>query len=323
MSTTTSPDVSIIIPARDAVETIGQTLDTILTQEYDGALEILVADGSDTRTMATWIRQNFPLVSVVSNPRRTIPTGLNRAIEASAGLIIVRCDAHSILPPTYVQDVVLLLERTGAACVGGMAIPVGNNLFGKAVALAVSSPLGSGDSCYKVGGTEGPVEHVYLGAWRRDTLIAVGGYNESLEANEDYELNWRIRKSGGTVWFDPTLKVTYRTRSTAWALAKQGFAYGRWKASMLRQHPGSLRLRQLAPPILLLGLVISPIAGVATDCMWVGVALHMLYVTVLVIGSVLTAFRRREWTATLLPLALAIMHLSWAVGFLTPTRRSK
>ena len=308
MSTTTSPDVSIIIPARDAVETIGRTLDAILAQEYDGALEILVADGSDTMTMATWIRHNFPSVNVVSNPKRIIPTGLNRAIQASTGEIVVRCDAHAILPPTYVRDVVLLLEKTNAACVGGMAIPVGDSFFGKAVALAVSSPLGSGDSCYKVGGTEGSAEHVYLGAWRRETLDNVGIFNESLAANEDYELNWRIRKSGGIIWFDPTLKATYRTRNTAWALAKQGFTYGRWKALMLGQHPGSLRLRQLAPPMLLLGLVISPVAGSATNCMWIGVALPALYATVLVIGSVMTAFRRREWVAAqrclLMPLAL-------------------
>ena len=152
-------------------------------------------------------------------------------------------------------------------------------------------------------------------------LDTVGIFNESLAANEDYELNWRIRKSGGIIWFDPTLKVTYRTRNTVWALAKQGFTYGRWKALMLRQHPGSLRLRQLAPPMLLLGLVISPVAGAATDCIGIGVALPALYATVLVVGSVMTAFRRREWVAVMLPLVLAIMHLSWAVGFLTPTRR--
>ena len=322
------PDVSIVIPARNAAGTIGRTLEAALAQDYEGNIEIVVGDGSDDDGTKA-VCQTFSNVKVVSNPRRITSSGLNQAIMASSGEIIVRCDAQAVLPTHYVTSVVYALDQLSVACTGGVQFPVGDNAFGKAVAIAMTSPLGSGDSKYKIGwGNECLVDTVYLGSFHRRTWEELGGFDETLVHNQDYEFNWRIRQAGGYVWLDPSLKVGYLPRNNLWALTKQYFNYGRWKASMLRQHPRSLRMRQLAPPALLLGLLAS--VGASAGDWWWGSILPGLYLSLLLGATTGYLAGRKAITpppflrvALLLPLVYVTMHLSWGVGFFTPVRRDK
>ncbi len=311
--------VSVIIPALDAEDTLPATLDAVLAQDYPGSIEVIVADGSDTPAQAKLIRRSYPEAHIVPNPLGNIANGLNLAIRAATGEIIVRCDAHAILPPGYIRRTVELLERTGAANVGGRQHPVGTTFFERTIALMMTSLLGSGGSRYRVGTTAGPTDTVYLGAWYRKTLISAGGFDARLLRNEDYELNWRLRQRGGTVWFDPQLAAKYRPRSSFSALAYQYFNYGRWKSVVLRQHKTSLRARQVAAPLLVLGLVASAALAVFGEFR-LAAALPLVYLTTLVLGSAATGIRRREPSAVLLPLVLATMHLSWGIGFFLPPR---
>ncbi len=153
-----------------------------------------------------------------------------------------------------------------------MQVPVGNTASEKAIAAAMSSRLGAGDARYRIGGKAGPADTVYLGVFLRSTLERLGGYDEHFDRNQDYELNQRIRDSGGTVWFDPDLEVSYRPRGSLSALARQYFDYGRWKREFARHHPGSLRPRQLAPPLLVTGLVVAILAGFWWPWAWLAVA---------------------------------------------------
>ena len=182
--------------------------------------------------------------------------GLATGIRAARAGIVARCDAHAVLSPGYLRRAVETLSRTGAANVGGRQHPVGRTFFERAVALAMTTWLGAGGARYRLGGPEGPADTVYLGVFRRDRLDAVGGVDPAMVANEDYELNWRLRERGETVWFGPALAVAYRPRGT---LARQYYRYGWWKSAMLRRHPFSLRVRQLAAPLLVLGLAVSPL----------------------------------------------------------------
>jgi hypothetical protein len=217
--------------------------------------------------------------------------------------------------------------------VGGRQCPVGTTPFGRAVALVTSTPLGAGGARYRVGGAEGPVDTVFPGVFRRGALDAAGGWDETLDRNEDYELNWRLRERGGTVWFDPVLTVNYRTREGLAALARQYYDYGRWKRVVLARHPRSLRLRQLAPPLLLVVLGVSA-ALAATGAAIVGGALAGLaapetgtvllglaaagpagYGLLLLSGAAAIGLARRRPEAVLVPVAAAIIHLAWAAGF--------
>ena len=247
--------------------------------------------------------------------------------------VIARCDARAVLPPGYLARAVATLERTGAANVGGRVRPVGTAPFGRAVALVTSTPLGAGGARYRVGGAEGPVDTVFPGVFRRGALEAAGGWDETLGRNEDYELNWRLRARGGTVWFDPALVVDYRPRESVAALARQYYDYGRWKRAVLARHPRSLRLRQLAPPLLLAALAGSAVLAGAGAIVGSGVAVPALappagaamlglaatvpagYAALLLAGAAAIGLARRCPEAVLVPLASAVIHLAWAAGF--------
>ena len=314
------PALSVVIPARNEEATLPATLDSVLAQEYPGPFEVIVADGSDTAATAELLRRRYPSVLVAPNPRRNTPAGLNAAVAAASGSVIVRCDAHSVLPPGYLRRAAETLERTGAANVGGLQLPVGASFFGRAAALAMASPLGSGGARYRAGGAAGPTDTVFLGAFRRDALEAVGGFDEGLIRNQDYELNWRLRRRGGTVWFDPALAVRYRPRDGLLALARQYFGYGRWKAAVLLRHPASLRPRHLAAPLLVAGLAVSAALALAGAPAPLAAALPLLYALALAGAALAAGARRRDPAAALLPVALAAMHLSWGAGFFVPAR---
>lgn len=314
--------VVVIVPAR-AEGTLADAVRSILAQDHSGEIEIVIAESVDPVTTA----KRFPWARVIRNPEGSAAAGLNRALAASGAPVVVRCDAGSTLPPGYVSRAVETLERTGAANVGGRQAPVGRTAFERAVALAMTSRLGAGGARYRIGGAGGPVGTVYLGVFRRDALEAAGGFDESLERNQDYELNWRLRERGETVWFDQRLAAGYRPRGTPAALARQYFDYGYWKRVVLRRHPASLRRRQLAAPLLALALAASflaaacaiALAAAGMDSAGLAIAAAVApaaYALLLIAGAAGIGFARRAPAeALLLPVALATMHLAWGAGF--------
>ena len=323
-----SPDVSVVVPARNASSTICDALRSILLQEYSGDVEIIVADGSDDENMAQLIRHAFPTVTIVLNPDRITSAGLNRAIAASSSDVIVRCDAAAVLMQGYLQRAVETLQRTGAANVGGRQLPIGTNMFQRAVSMAMVSRMGSGNSRYKVGGQEGEVDTVYMGVFRRDALLAIGGFDETIVHNQDYEVNWRLRQAGEKIWFDPKMGATYKPRRNFLELSKQYFNYGRWKMAVLKRHPRSLQPRQLAAPALLLGLLFSVIVallGVVWPPLVLAALLPVMYICVYssVLYMALLITISNDPARHLLPSVWATMHISWGVGFFVGILKSK
>jgi succinoglycan biosynthesis protein ExoA len=315
---TASPPVSVVIPVRNEAGTIAAAIAAALAQEYQGDLEVVVADGmsSDgTRDIIASLAARDGRVRLVDNPMGRTPSGLNAAIDAASGTVIVRCDAHAVLPPGYVQRAVVQLEESEAANVGGIQRAVGTSTVQRAIALAMSSPLGVGDARFRYGGTPGPTDTVYLGVFRREALESVGKFDEDLARNQDYELNHRLRKAGHVVWFDPELVVDYTPRSTLGGLWRQYFDYGTGKRRMLRRHPRSLRLRQLAAPALIIGLVGSA-AAAALGATAGAVVIPGAYAAALLAGTVYELFTDRSAAALVYPAAVATMHLSWGLGFL-------
>lgn len=314
------PPVSVIIPARDAEETILEAIDSVLAQDYAGEVEVIVADGSDGPATAARVGSR-PDVRLVANPARTAAAGLAAGLRAASGELVARCDAHTLLPPGYLRRAVETLQRTGAANVGGRLRPAGRTFFERAAGLAMTMRLGAGGARYRLGGPEGPVDTVPLGVYRRAALDAAGGFDAGLTRNQDYELNWRLRARGGTVWFDPALHVVYRPRAGVRRLAAQYYDWGRWKFVVLQRHPASLRVRQLAAPLLVLGLAASPPLAALSGRAAAGAALPAAWLLALALGSVAAGLRRREPAAILAPLALMTMHLSWGAGFLVSALR--
>ena len=320
------PSLSIVIPAMNAEKTIGRCIVSVLQQEYPKEFDITVAIGpSKDRTMEILreLASKESRIQIIDNPTGRTPTALNLAIAASTGEVIARVDAQSKLPPNYLQEAVSTLMKVGAANVGGMQLPIANNDTQRIIALAMRSPFGAGPADFRGHGEEGPTDTVYLGTFNRKILESVGGFNESLIRNQDYELNWRLRQAGHLIWFTPKLKVEYEPRSTLKQLASQYSQYGSWKRRMLIENPRSTKFRHLVAPLLVLGLL----GSIATVCLGqlFGLVVPVCYLTALIVISLFISDEQHLTPADRIRLILAFMtmHISWGNGFLIlPTNKS-
>jgi len=317
------PGVSVVLPVRNEGPHLRAAVRRVLAQRYAGPLEVVLAVGpsaDETAQIAAAIAAADRRVRVVDNPTGRTAAGLNLAIAASSHDYIVRVDGHAEVPPDYVTRCVALLTETGAANAGGMMVPVGRTPFEQAVARAMSSPLGIGAERFHTGGKAGPAATVYLGAFRRDAVEAVGGFDEEFIRAQDWELNYRLRAAGETVWFDPALGVDYRPRGSLRALARQFHATGRWRRQVIARYRETASLRYLAPPVTLVACVAGAVAAVvgAAGPRWMlaGAALPGGYLVLVTAGSAVVGrgmpARARAW----LPVVLATMHLTWGAGFL-------
>jgi len=322
------PPVSVVMPVLDEARHVRTAVEHVLAQEYPGDLELVVAVGPSTDgtgAMVAGLAAEDPRVRAVPNPTGSTPCGLNAAIAEARHDVVVRVDGHAVLPPDYVRLAVDLLRRTDADNVGGVMAAEGVTPFERTVARAMTSPLGVGGARFHTGGDEGPADTVYLGVFRREVLAKLGGYDEAFARAQDWELNFRIRRAGGLVWFSPELRVSYRPRGSLRALAKQYRDYGRWRRVVMRQHPGSVTPRYLAPPAAVLGLsagVVVGLAGLAgrSPTMAGGFGVPACYAAALGLGALLTGRGLPPSGLARLPVVYATMHLAWGWGFLSSQR---
>jgi len=319
------PGVSVVVPVLDEERHLAGAVERLLGQDYAGALEVVLALGpSSDRTdqIAADLACTDPRVRLVHNPSGRTPAGLNTAIAAASYDVIVRIDGHALVPVDYVATAVEVLTRTGADNVGGIMAAEGETSFEKAVAIAMRSPLGVGAASFHTGGEEGPQPTVYLGAFRRSALERVGGYDESMVRAQDWEMNYRIRQSGGLIWFTPRMPVTYRPRPTLRALARQYFGYGRWRREVVRRHPDTVSARYLAAPVALLGVVVGTAAGLLSIGGPAWLALGWLapigYALLVTFGGLWISRGSPVAIRLRVPAVLATMHGCWGLGFLLP-----
>jgi succinoglycan biosynthesis protein ExoA len=320
------PIVSVIVPCYNEEKTIGLLLDAILQQSYPiEDIQVIIADGQSTDGTRQVIKK-FSLdnpnldVQIVDNPKRIIPSGLNVALDHAQGKVIVRLDAHSIPHIDYIKRCLQVLQDTGAANVGGVweIRSAADIWIARAIAKAASNPLGAGDARYRFGGIAGEVETVPFGAFQKVWMERVGRFDETLLTNEDYEYNYRIRQSGGVIWYDPSIKSIYFARRDLISLAKQYLRYGYWKAVMLSRNPASLRWRQAVPVLFVLGILIIGLLAIWLPWVRILLAGYLgIYLVVTLIAGMIEAIWNKDLGLLLgFPLALWTMHISWGSAFL-------
>jgi succinoglycan biosynthesis protein ExoA len=320
------PKVSIIVPCYNEQSTIRLMLDAFCNQTFPRhEMEVVIADGMSTdrtRDEVLAFQKDFPELEVhlVDNTLRSIPSGLNCAIEASRGEIIVRFDAHSKPYPDYVENCVNAHHAGRGDNIGGVweIHPGAETWVARAIAVGASHPLGVGDAMYRLAASASEVDTVPFGSYRRTLIEKIGGYNESLLTNEDYEFNARIRKSGGRVWLDPAIRSVYFARPTFRELIRQYWRYGFWKWRMLKRFPDTVRWRQALPPLFVLSLIsLLLISVILPFFVWVLAAEVLFYYLVLLLAGAHAALKyRKPFLLPGLPLAISMMHISWGSGFL-------
>ena len=310
------PAISVILPVLNEESHLESAVLSVLSQDYRGPLEIILALGPSrdrTNEIATKLASQDNRVKLLDSPTGKTAAGLNLALAASKSPVVVRVDGHAQIPNNYISLIVEILNKTGAVNVGGVMAAVGTTAFERAVAGAMRSPLGVGASRFHTGGEAGEVDTVYLGAFRREALNAIGGFDERFTRAQDWELNFRLRENGGVIYFDPRLHVTYRPRSSVGALAKQYFEYGRWRRVVSRRHSGTINYRYLAPPFALLGFSTSIVLGVLLSSIFFIPAL--VYLLFVVLASLKISTSVGEYL--LLLVVIPTMHFAWGAGFIS------
>ena len=320
------PSVSIIIPCYNEEKTIHMLLESLLRQSYPlASLEVVIADGmstDQTRQKISIFQQSHPelILRVVDNPHRSIPAALNCALQAAEGQYIIRLDAHSMPQDDYIEKCIQALEEGCGDNVGGVwdIRPGSDSWVAHSIAVAASHPLAVGDAKYRYTTKASEVETVPFGAFRRDLVMRLGGFDETLLTNEDYEFNTRIRKNGGRIWLDPAIRSVYFARSSLNALVRQYWRYGYWKLRMLRRYPETIRWRQGLPPMFVLSLITLGL----TAPFWVFIRYLLLleiavYFLIIIFVGLQLALQKRSISFLFgVPLSIATMQICWGAGFL-------
>ena len=316
-----NPFVSVIIAIRNEEKFIAQCLQSVVDQDYPhDQMEVLVVDGRSedrSREIVAEFSSKYPMIRLLDNSRISAPAGLNLGIRQARGEVIVRVDGHCSLEPDYVSQCVRYLRESGADNVGGLMKAVGQDYVGQVIALAINSFFGSGGSKFHYAAQEQYVDTVYLGAFPRHVFDRVGYFDERLMRNQDYELNYRIRAAGGKIFLSPAISSYYYGRSTLRDLWHQYFQYGFWKLEMLQIHPRSVQPRHLVAPLFVFSLFATGLLGFVHHGF---LNLFLLTIASYSLASLLSSLliaRRKGWRYfPLLPVAFAVMHFGWGLGFL-------
>jgi succinoglycan biosynthesis protein ExoA len=307
-----APHVSVVVPARNEAADIQACIRSILAQQVEAELEVIVVDGSSSDGTPELARSAGAVV--VPNPDRTTPMALNRGLAAAAGDVLIRFDAHSEMGDGYIAACLRgLAQESGAVNVGGWCEVRGRTAWGAAVAATLSSPLGVGNARLwrrPRSSARVDVETVPFGCFPIEALRSVGGWRGDLVRNQDFELNYRLREAGGRVVFDPAIRFVYRPRETLGGLWSQYSQFGRWKAIVLAETPASLKPRQLAP----LGLLATSAAAVRGPFRRQARAALGAYG----LAVAALAVRSRNWRTA--PVVVTI-HVAWAAGFAATVAR--
>lgn len=316
------PFVSVVMPVRNEVDFIEQSMRAVLGQNYPHELmEIVIADGRSTdgtRSLIADLKRGSDVaISIIDNPEKVAPTGLNYAIAKSRGDIIVRIDGHCRIAPNYISNCVKYLQAGKAEGVGGPIETVGETPRANAIAVAMSSKFGVGGSAFRtISDREMYVDTVAFPGYKRETLERAGPFDKELVRNQDDEFNFRIRKLGGRILLAPDIRSQYFSRGTLRSLWRQYFQYGFWKVRVLQLHPRQMSLRQFVPFVFVSGLFTLSLLGLfSATARWVLIAAAGLYLLACIAATIKAFSRTGPAGMPAVFICFPILHFAYGLGF--------
>jgi succinoglycan biosynthesis protein ExoA len=316
-------DVSVLIPVLNEERHIRETVAAMRAQRFDGTFELLFADGGSedrTREILLELAAEDPHIRVLDNPRRRTASGLNVCLREARGEFVARMDAHTYYGDSYIASGVERLRRGDTDWVSGPAVPRPVGPVSRAVALALASWLGRGGSRKWNDEADAAEEReldtgVFGGVWRRQRVLAAGGWDERWPINQDSEMASRFLQRGARLVCLPEMVGRYVPRDSLSGLTRQYWRYGFYRARTFRRHPQSMRRSHLIAPALssvLVGAVIAP-RGLRRASRLAMLA-YLLAVLATAAAAAARPGQRRE--GALLVGVLPAMHLGWGFGAL-------
>ena len=310
------PRITVIMPVRNEEEYIEQSVYSVWDNGYpQDLIQILVVDGESDDATARITEELSQKINVklLNNPDRVVPTALNLAIVKATGEIIFRLDGHAFYIKGFLRKAVdFLLKHPEYDCVGGPIETIGLDRSGNSIKEAMSSPIGVGNSMFRIGDYEGEVDSVAFGGYRREVFDRIGMFNEELVRNQDDEFNYRLRKHGGKIYMLREFAATYYSRATLKKLWRQYFQYGFWKIRVMQLLGQVPSWRSVVPLLFLLtlfaGLVLSAFGFVWPLLALVGCYLLTTGYAVLSTKVSRNVSRSQMWQAIL------TMHFSYGLG---------
>lgn len=316
------PYVSIIIPCRNEADFISKCIQSVLDCDYPkDKLEVLVIDGistDGTREEIEKISKQNNIVRLLDNPQKIVPTAMNIGIRQTKGEIVIRIDGHAEVPNDFImKNVNELIEHREAWCVGGPIESVNQSFVGKAIAAAMSSPVGVGNAMFRLGNFKGYVDTIAFGAYWKWVFDKIGLFDEELVRNQDDELNYRLVRDGGKIWMTPEIKSKYYTRTSLKKLWRQYFQYGFWRIRTMQKHKRPATLRQLAPLLLAASILLLSLCSLFYKPIVYLLLLELVvYILGLFIGFIDVARKSNIKLAMLSPVIFIILHFAYGLGCL-------
>jgi glycosyltransferase involved in cell wall biosynthesis len=316
------PFVTIIMPIRNEADFIERAIKSVLDNDYPaGKMEVLVVDGmSDdgTRNIVANLSKQDSRLRMLDNPKRITPAAMNIGLKAARGDLFIRVDGHVEIPADFItKSIQCLHEHPQAWIAGGYIKTIADNFTGKAIAAAMRSSIGVGNSRFRLGDYEGWVDTLAFGAHHKWVVDKIGYFDEELVRNQDDEFNLRIILAGGKIWMSKAIQSTYFSRGSLYKLWKQYFQYGFWRIRTLQKHKRPASFRQIVPLLFVLLLLLTGLAGFLFKSVWILLTIEAaFYVLALVIGA-LDVGRKSGWRhAPLVPAVFAILHFAYGLGSL-------
>jgi len=313
-----TPFVSILIPTLNEQSFIQPCIQSLLEGNYPlDNIEVLVIDGGstdNTQQEVIELTDRYPSIQLLQNEKKIVPAAMNIGISESSHDILIWAGAHAVYDADYVKHSVDILTTEKCASVGGVIQPIAKTFIGCAIAAATSSKFGIGNAKYRYATSRQTVDTVFGGCWFKSDILEIGGFNENWVRNQDYELNCRLRDQIGPILLDPSIRCKYFCRETIRQLARQYFNYGYWRFHTSRKHPGSFTIRQAAPLVLALGLLVSCL--LVFNFPFLASLTPIVYLICAITAAASIAFKHKRLSYVLVvPVIFATLHLTWSAGF--------
>lgn len=274
--------------------------------------ELLVIDGGSTdgtkETVKSW-SQKSSNIRLIENPNKTVPYALNIGIKESKGDIIVRIDAHSKYSSDYFMKILETFEKTDADIVGGPTRVAYDTDFQKAVAVAISNPLGIGNSKVHNINYNGYSDHVTFGAWKREIFDDVGYFDEQLKRNQDDEFHYRAKSKGKKIYLSSDIKLWYFPRKNLPGLFKQYFQYGYYKPLVLKKVKSEIKTRHLIPSLFVASIFTLFFIKILFGFIFIGI--YLLAISFFAFTSKLN-LKTKLLSYTVYP----AIHIGYGLGFI-------